>query len=69
MERMTIKIFGGPIVGFIDIEPNGDKTVRDYGNRILGYYNRSRNETTDFYRRVIASGDITGIFFKDQIKI
>lgn len=69
MERMEIKIFNGPIVGFIDIDPNGNKTVKDYGGRILGYYNSQRNETTDFYRRVIAYGDITGIFFKDKIKI
>ena len=68
MERMTIKQFGGLVVGYIDIESNGDKTVKDFNLRILGYYDRSRDVTTDFYKRIIAYGDVTGIFFKDKIK-
>ncbi len=68
MERMIIKQYCGLIVGFIDIEPNGDKTVMDYDLKILGYYDHSRDVTTDFYRRDIAHGDVTGIFFKDKIK-
>ena len=67
MERMEIKKFNMQTVGYIEIDGNGNKTVKDFYGRILGYYEKSRNATLNFYRQVIAFGDVTGIFFKDQI--
>ena len=64
---MEIKKFNLQIVGYIDIDSSGNKIVRDFYNRILGYYDSSRNVTTNFYRQIIAFGDVTGIFFKDLI--
>ena len=55
--KETISTFSGQIKGFIETHPNGDKTVTDFCGRVLGYYKKSRNVTTDFYGRVIANGD------------
>ena len=67
MESMTVRRFSGQIVGTIETDSCGNKTVRDFGGRILGYYRSSRDATVDFGGRIIAYGDVTGIFFKDMI--
>lgn len=69
MEKMYIKKFSGYIVGIIEIDSNGDKTVKEFSGKILGYYRKNRDVTTDFYGKIIAFGDITGIFFKDHFNI
>ena len=69
MQEKTIKNFGGRIIGYIMTDAAGNKTVTDFNRRILGYYDARRDETMDFYRRVIAYGDISGVFFKDEIKL
>ena len=56
-----IRDFSGKIIGRVDVKPNGDKVIRDFHNRILGYYVASRDVTTDFHNRVIARGDCTGM--------
>ena len=43
--------------GTVVEENNGDKTIKDFYGRPLGYYKKGRNVTTDFYGRVVASGD------------
>ena len=68
MERLTITQFSGRIVGFVDVDSNGDKTVRDFYGRILGFYRKSNNATTLFSGKIIAFGDVTGIFFKNDIQ-
>ena len=67
MQEKTIKKFGGKIIGYISTDAAGNKTVMDYNRRILGFYDARRDETTDFYRRVIAYGDISGVFFKNEV--
>lgn len=57
MEKIFIKDFYGRIKGSVETDNNGNKTVRDFWGRILGYYNKSLNVTQDFYKRVIARGD------------
>ena len=69
MEYMEIKRFDRQTVGYIEIDAAGNKTVRDFYHRILGYYDKSGNVTMNFYRQIIAFGDVTGIFFKDLIRI
>lgn len=64
MEKETIRDFSGKIIGFIETDSRGNKTVRDFYMRVLGYYDKSQNVTTDFYRRVIARGDCCGMLFK-----
>lgn len=67
MEEKAIKKFGGKIIGYISTDNLGNKTVMDFSRRVLGYYDARRDETMDFFKRVIAYGDISGVFFKDMI--
>ena len=57
MAKEAIKDFSGKILGWVETSANGDKVLRDFPGRILGKYIKSRNETTDFYGRVVARGD------------
>lgn len=66
MEEKIIKNFKGQIIGYVRISDNGDKTVMNFYRQILGYYFANRDETTDFYRRVIARGDATGMLLQDE---
>ncbi|MBQ8840544.1 MAG: phage gp6-like head-tail connector protein [Clostridia bacterium] len=61
MAEETIKDWTGRIIGYIETKPNGDKVVRAFSRRILGYYYKNRNVTTDFYGRVLAQGDCCGM--------
>lgn len=65
--RMEIKTFNLQTVGTIETDGSGNKTVKDFYGRILGYYDSKTNATMNFYRQIIAFGDVTGIFFKDKI--
>ena len=56
-----IRDFYGKIIGSIETQSNGDRIVRDFYGKILGYYRSSRNVTTDFYGKIIAQGDATGM--------
>lgn len=55
--NIEIKDFYNRVVGRIEEHPNGDKTVRDFYGKILGYYKKQENVTKDFYNRIIARGD------------
>lgn len=61
MDKQTIRDFSGKIIGFIETDSRGNKTVRDFYMRVLGYYDKSLDVTTDFYHRVIARGDCCGM--------
>jgi len=52
-----IKEFSGRIIAILTHENNGDITVRDFSGRILGYYRKSRDVTTDFSGRVLYYGN------------
>ena len=69
MARMEIQTVSRKTVGYIDVDASGNKTVMDFSRRILGYYDASRNVTTNFYRSIVAYGDVTGVFFKDDLKV
>lgn len=55
--KVEIKDFYGRVIGTVIEESNGEKTIKDFYGRPLGYYKKSRDVTTDFYGRVVASGD------------
>ena len=57
MSRENIKDNGGRILGSIETLPNGDKVARDVGGRILGYYRKGINKTTDVTGRHLGIGD------------
>ena len=56
-KEITIRNSKLQIIGYIETDENGNKTVRDFYRRVLGYYDASTDTTRDFYRRVIARGD------------
>ncbi len=60
---MTSKIYDwtGKIIGSVDVDNNGKKTVRDFHGRILGKYDPRFDVTTDFHGRRIAKGDQSGM--------
>ena len=52
-----IKDFYGRVIAKVETDSKGNKTLKDFYGKILGYYDVQRNETLDFYRRVIGRGD------------
>ncbi len=67
MQRVQIKKPNGFLVGYYDIEDNGDKTIRDNTGMILGYYSKSYDRTMDYKRSIIAYGDVSGVFFSNKL--
>ncbi len=66
MEEYIRENPSGRIIGVLVHKPNGDVEVRNFSRQILGYYKASRNVTTDFYGRVIASGNCaSALVYKD----
>lgn len=58
MTKEPIKNFFGQTIGYVETdERTGDQVVRDFYNKILGYYYKDRNVTTDFYKRIVARGN------------
>lgn len=66
MEKIAIRDFYNRIIGYIETDSKGNKTVRDWRNVIQGYYYKSDDTTRDFYRRIIAKGDQTGMLIKNN---
>ena len=57
MARETIKTWSGIILGYVDTEPNGDAVAKAFDGRILGYYKKSNNMTTDFSGKFLYQGN------------
>lgn len=57
MSRETIKSYSGSILGYLDTEGNGDVVAKSFDGRILGYYRKSNNVTTDFSGRYLFYGN------------
>ena len=58
MERITLKDAQFRIIGYVDIDSNGNKTLRNEKFQILGYYKKNQNITQDFHFRIVGRGDI-----------
>lgn len=57
MARESIKDWTGKIIGWV--EWSGDrKWLSDFYGVKLGYYDKSRDVTCDFYNRQVGKGDI-----------
>lgn len=46
------------ILGYIETKPNGDKVATTVSGKILGYYRKSLNITTDYMGNIIARADV-----------
>lgn len=58
MERIPLKDARFRIIGYVDIAPNGDKTLRNEKFQILGYYRQREDVTKDARFMVVGRGDI-----------
>ncbi len=65
-KSVTVKDWTGKIIGTVVEEKNGNKTIKDFYGRPLGYYNKSQNLTKDFYGRPIAQGDQSSMLLNNQ---
>ena len=54
----TNREWNGSIIGTIETNSNGDKIVRSWGGKILGYYDHSQNYTKDFSGTILYHGDM-----------
>lgn len=45
-------------LGYIETKPNGDKVATDFAGRVLGYYKKAQNATTDYCGRILYYGDM-----------
>lgn len=57
MAREAVKDFYGKVLGYVDTDSSGNKTVTDYYGKVLGYYKKASNITTDYYGRKLTEGD------------
>lgn len=57
VDRQSVKDFQGHIIGWIETDENGNRTVRDFYRRVLGKYDKKNNVTRDFYGKIVARGD------------
>lgn len=55
--RQVIKAWNGKIIGSVETDAQGNKTVRDFYGKILGRYIKSLDVTRDFRGKMIARGD------------
>ena len=60
-EVTVIRDWSGMIIGKIETDSKGNKTVRDFYGRILGRYDAACNVTREFTGRVIAKGDASAM--------
>lgn len=68
MNKQTIRDWRGTILGYIETDNKGNKTVRDFYNVILGRYNAVTNITTDFNGRKLTDGDTASALLYTQVK-
>ncbi len=55
----TIRTISGQTIGTITTLSNGDKEVKDFYGRVLGYYRKSQDATIDFYGKILYRGDMS----------
>ena len=61
-QRTQVRDFYGRLLGTVEIDTvTGDKVIRDFYGKIRGYYNKRTNLTKDFYGKIVARGDQTGM--------
>lgn len=46
------------LLGYIETKSNGDRVATNVYGKILGYYRKNINATTDFTGSIIARGDV-----------
>ena len=65
MQEETIRELSGKIIGYIETDAQGNKTVRNFYRQVVGKYDANAKVTRDFYGRIVAKGDVSaGLLYK-----
>lgn len=59
METITVRDGNSRLIGYIQIDEDGNKTVRDANQRLKGSYNASTNQTRDAGQKLLYQGDMS----------
>jgi len=65
-----IREFDGKILGIVKTEVNGDRVAIDFpSRRVLGYYRKQQDCTTDFFGVILGRGDfVVSLIYKEKNK-
>ena len=63
---IDIRTPSGRLIGRIEVDSNGNKTVRDSVGRLLGRYEAHRDAVTDAVGRIVVWGDAPGILLNEH---
>lgn len=66
MTKIPVREFSGKIIGWIETDNNGNKTIRDFTGKILGRYDKKFDVTRTFTGTIIARGDQSGILLTNR---
>ena len=64
MTKTPVKDFYNRIIGFVEVDSQGNKVVKDFYNRVVARYDAKANVTKDFYNRIVGKGDIATMLLK-----
>ncbi len=69
-KKTPIKDFYNVIMGYIEVDPaTGDEIATDFYGKILGYYDKKLNITRDFYKKILARGNVlSGLIYNNYNK-
>ena len=56
--REPLKDWTGKVIGYVDTDARGNKTLFDWTHKKLGTYDKSLDITKDWYGRKVGQGDI-----------
>ena len=66
MTKDIIKDFYGKIIGSIETDNYGNKTIRDFYGHILGKYDKATNTTRNFYGKILYRGDQSSLLLSSK---
>lgn len=58
MSRKILKDASFRILGYVDTDRDGSQVLQDKHHRLVGYYKRSSDVTTDEQHRIVGRGNI-----------
>ena len=68
MTTTKLKDFYGRVIGTIEEDSRGNKTIKDFYGRVQGKYDKNLNITKDFYGRVVGKGDLLTSLLPEKLK-
>ncbi len=66
MKEIVVRKVNYQIIGYIQVDGSGNKTVTDFYRRVLGRYDAGSDAVYDFNGRMVARGDAAAILLKNE---